>query len=108
MRILNAKQKHSAEGGYISALEKKYQEAGMLTKFEERPPRGLPIVHGFLALLVSHHSRKVLPEIGHAIGDAIDRYYFGGERERHQRHQKEPQGVCNAGRERVKGKQHHN
>jgi len=53
----------------------------MLAKFEDRPPRGLPVVHGFLALLVSHHSGKVLPEIGHAVGDAIDKYYFAGERD---------------------------
>jgi len=38
-------------------------------------------VHAFLAFLVSHHSGKVLPEIGHATGDAINGYYFAGERD---------------------------
>jgi hypothetical protein len=69
---------------YISAIKrKKYQSnAGLLLQFENKPPRGLNIVHGFLSLLITHHSGKALPEIGHAIGDAIDRYYFGGETER--------------------------
>ncbi len=67
---------------YICSTPKKYQNVGMYARFEERPPRGLPIIHGFLALLLSHHSGKIIPEIGHAVGDAIDRYYFGGEIER--------------------------
>ncbi|WP_048149251.1 hypothetical protein [Palaeococcus ferrophilus] len=32
--------------------------------------------------MITHHGGKALPEIGHAIGDAINRYYFGGETER--------------------------
>ncbi|KPU63543.1 hypothetical protein EP1X_04215 [Thermococcus sp. EP1] len=82
MRIMDAEQRHEEGNMYISALkQKKYQKVGAFTKFEERPPRGLPIVHGFLALLLSYHSGKVLPEIGHAVGDAIDKYYFAGERD---------------------------
>ena len=51
MRILDSGPRPEEGDIYIRTAPKKYQEAGTFTQFEERPPRGLPIVHGFLALL---------------------------------------------------------